>query len=64
MGAIYAINLFSAIQHRAPHPTPDQRRSEGGERAVARRAAGDEPRPQGDAGGPGAFHCKDFQKSR
>lgn len=47
-------SLFSAIQHCAAHPPPDQRRAEGGERAVARRAAGDEPGPQGDEGGPGA----------
>ena len=35
------------------HPPADQRRAQGGERAVAGRPAGHVPRPQGDEGRPG-----------
>ena len=42
-----------AVQRGAAHPAADQRRSEGGERAVAGRAAGNVTRAQGDEGGSG-----------
>jgi len=49
-----------AIQRCALHPPADQRRAQGGERAVAGRPAGHVPRPQGDEGRPGpAVHCEE-----
>ena len=45
--------IFSAIQRCATDSPADERRAEGGERVVAGRAGGHEPRAQGDEGGPG-----------
>ena len=49
------ISLFSAIQRGAADAPADERRAEGGERAVAGRAGGHEPRAEGDESGPGGY---------
>ena len=48
--------IFSAIQRCATDSPADERRAEGGERVVAGRAGGHEPRTQGDEGRPGEYH--------
>ena len=51
---------MAAIQRGAAHPAAHQRRAEGGERTVARRAAGHVTRTQGDEGGSGKHRCPSY----